>query len=148
GTIIYPNTVIKGNTVIGVNSIISANFEIGNSLIGDNTEIKNSVLTDATVGSSTNVGTFAHTRPGAKLGEAVKVGNFVEVKKSELKDGAKVSHLSYIGDAEIGERANIGCGAITVNYDGINKFKTTVGQDAFIGCNTNLVAPVSVGDRS
>ena len=78
----------------------------------------------------------------------MKVGNFVEVKKSELKDGAKVSHLSYIGDAEIGERANIGCGAITVNYDGINKFKTTVGQDAFIGCNTNLVAPVSVGDRS
>lgn len=77
-----------------------------------------------------------------------KSGNFVEVKKSELKDGAKVSHLSYIGDAEIGERANIGCGAITVNYDGVNKFKTTVGADAFIGCNTNLVAPVTVGDRS
>lgn len=147
-TIIYPNTVIKGNTVIGENAIISANCEISNSLIGDNTEIKHSVLTDATVGSSTTVGPFAQLRPGAKLGEAVKVGNFVEVKKSELKDGAKVSHLSYIGDAEIGERANIGCGAITVNYDGINKFKTTVGQDAFIGCNTNLVAPVSVGDRS
>src|SRR5699024_8900719 len=147
-TIIYPNTVINGNSVIGENEIMSENCEIGNSLIGDNTEIKHSVLTDATVGSSTTVGPFAQLRPGAKLGEAVKVGNFVEVKKSELKDGAKVSHLSYIGDAEIGERANIGCGAITVNYDGINKFKTTVGQDAFIGCNTNLVAPVSVGDRS
>ena len=74
------------------------------------------------------------------------MGNFVEVKKADLKDGAKVSHLSYIGDAEIGERTNIGCGSITVNYDGVNKFKTVVGKDAFIGCNTNLVAPVTVGD--
>src|SRR5699024_9686598 len=140
--------VSKGNTVIGENAIISANCEIGNSLIGDNTEIKHSVLTDATVGSSTTVGPFAQLRPGAKLGEAVTVGNYVEVKKSELKDGAKVSHLSYIGDAEIGERANIGCDAITVNNDGINKFRRTVAQDAFIGCKKNLVAPVSVGDRS
>lgn len=147
-TIIYPNTVIKGNTVIGENAIISANCEISDSQIGDNTEIKHSVVTDAAVGSGTTVGPYAQLRPGAKLGEAVKIGNFVEVKKSELKDGAKVSHLSYIGDAEIGERANIGCGAITVNYDGVNKFKTTVGADAFIGCNTNLVAPVTVGDRS
>ncbi|CAD2080837.1 bifunctional protein GlmU [Jeotgalicoccus coquinae] len=147
-TIIYPNTVIKGDTVIGENAIISANCEISNSVIGDNAEIKHSVVTDAEVGSSTTVGPYAQLRPGAKLGEAVKIGNFVEVKKSELKDGAKVSHLSYIGDAEIGERANIGCGAITVNYDGVNKFKTTVGADAFIGCNTNLVAPVTVGSRS
>ncbi|WP_026860098.1 bifunctional UDP-N-acetylglucosamine diphosphorylase/glucosamine-1-phosphate N-acetyltransferase GlmU [Jeotgalicoccus psychrophilus] len=147
-TIIYPNTVIKGDTVIGENVIISANCEISDSMIGDNTEIKHSVVTDAEVGSGTTVGPYAQLRPGAKLGSAVKIGNFVEVKKSELKDGAKVSHLSYIGDAEIGERANIGCGAITVNYDGVNKFKTTVGADAFIGCNTNLVAPVTVGDRS
>ena len=147
-TIIYPNTVITGDTVIGENVIISANCEISDSMIGDNTEIKHSVVTDAEVGSGTTVGPYAQLRPGAKLGSAVKIGNFVEVKKSELKDGAKVSHLSYIGDAEIGERANIGCGAITVNYDGVNKFKTTVGADAFIGCNTNLVAPVTVGDRS
>lgn len=147
-TIIYPNTVIKGNTVIGENTIISANCEISDSMIGDNAEIKHSVVTDAEVGSGTTVGPYAQLRPGAKLGKAVKIGNFVEVKKSELKDGAKVSHLSYIGDAEIGERANIGCGAITVNYDGVNKFKTRVGADAFIGCNTNLVAPVTVGERS
>ncbi len=147
-TIIYPNTVIKGDTVIGENAIISANCEISDSMIGDNAEIKHSVITNAEVGSGTTVGPYAQLRPGAKLGRAVKIGNFVEVKKSELKDGAKVSHLSYIGDAEIGERANIGCGAITVNYDGVNKFKTTVGADAFIGCNTNLVAPVTVGDRS
>jgi len=81
-----------------------------------------------------------------KLGAEVKVGNFVEVKKAELKDGAKVSHLSYIGDAKVGERTNIGCGSITVNYDGVNKFKTVIGKDAFIGCNTNLIAPVTVGD--
>ena len=74
------------------------------------------------------------------------MGNFVEVKKAELKDGAKVSHLSYIGDAKVGERTNIGCGSITVNYDGVNKFKTVIGKDAFIGCNTNLIAPVTVGD--
>ena len=87
-------------------------------------------------------------RPGSNLGADVKVGNFVEVKKASLKDGAKVSHLSYIGDAEIGERTNIGCGSITVNYDGVNKFKTIVGKDAFIGCNTNLIAPVTVGDHT
>ena len=147
-TIIYPNTVLKGNTVIGEGTIISANCEISNSLIGDEVEIKHSVVSDAEVGNQTTVGPYAQLRPGAKLGSTVKVGNFVEVKKAVLKDGAKVSHLSYIGDAEIGERANIGCGAITVNYDGVNKFKTTVGDDAFIGCNTNLVAPVSVGERS
>ena len=88
------------------------------------------------------------SRPGSNLGKDVKVGNFVEVKKAELKDGAKVSHLSYIGDAEVGERTNIGCGSITVNYDGINKFRTVIGRDAFIGCNTNLIAPVTVGDGS
>lgn len=147
-TIIYPNTVLKGHTVIGENTIISSNCEITNSVIGDEVEIKHSVLSDAEVGNHTTVGPYAQLRPGAKLGDTVKIGNFVEVKKAVLKDGAKVSHLSYIGDAEIGERANIGCGAITVNYDGVNKFKTTVGDDAFIGCNTNLVAPVTVGDRS
>ena len=147
-TIIYPNTVIKGQTIIGENTIISANCEISNSIIDDDVEIKHSVVTDAEIGNGTTVGPYAQLRPGAKLGETVKIGNFVEVKKSVLKDGAKVSHLSYIGDAEIGERANIGCGAITVNYDGVNKFKTTVGDDAFIGCNTNLVAPLTVGDRS
>ena len=104
------------------------------------------MVNDATVGDDTTVGPFAQLRPNAHLGNEVKVGNFVEVKKAELKDGAKVSHLSYIGDAEIGERTNVGCGSITVNYDGKNKFKTIIGKDSFIGCNTNLVAPVTVGD--
>ena len=106
------------------------------------------MINDSKVGAYTKVGPFAQLRPGSNLGKDVKVGNFVEVKKAELKDGAKVSHLSYIGDAEVGERTNIGCGSITVNYDGINKFRTVIGRDAFIGCNTNLIAPVTVGDGS
>src|SRR5699024_7441344 len=116
--------------------------------IDDDVEIKHSVVTDAEIGNGTTVGPYAQLRPGAKLGETVKIGNFVEVKKSVLKDGAKVSHLSYIGDAEIGERANIGCGAITVNCEGLNKFITTLGDDASIGCNKSLVAPMTGGDRS
>ena len=87
-------------------------------------------------------------RPGSHISDEVKVGNFVEVKNSTVKTGAKLPHLSYIGDATIGERTNVGCVSVTVNYDGKNKFKTTIGQDAFIGCNTNLIAPVSVGDRA
>ncbi|POC77290.1 bifunctional UDP-N-acetylglucosamine diphosphorylase/glucosamine-1-phosphate N-acetyltransferase GlmU, partial [Vibrio vulnificus] len=119
-----------------------------NSVIASHAHIKQSVINDSEVGEHTNVGPFAQLRPGSQLGAEVKVGNFVEVKKAELKDGAKVSHLSYIGDAVIGERTNIGCGSITVNYDGVNKFKTVIGKDAFIGCNTNLIAPVTVGDHS
>ena len=122
--------------------------EINNSTIHSNANIKQSVINDSIVGENTTVGPFAQLRPGSNLGSEVKVGNFVEVKKADIKDGAKVSHLSYIGDAEIGERTNIGCGSITVNYDGANKFKTIVGKDAFIGCNTNLIAPVTVGNHT
>ncbi|UDI79132.1 bifunctional UDP-N-acetylglucosamine diphosphorylase/glucosamine-1-phosphate N-acetyltransferase GlmU [Staphylococcus taiwanensis] len=145
-TIIEPGVRINGKTVIGEEAVIGQYSEINNSQIGAQVDIKQSVINDSTVGDKTKVGPFAQLRPGSNLGAEVKVGNFVEVKKADLKDGAKVSHLSYIGDAEIGERTNIGCGSITVNYDGVNKFKTVVGKDAFIGCNTNLVAPVTVGD--
>ena len=144
-TIIEPGVRINGETVIG-EAVIGQYSEINNSHIGSQVDIKQSVINDSIVGDKTKVGPFAQLRPGSNLGSDVKVGNFVEVKKADLKDGAKVSHLSYIGDAEIGERTNIGCGSITVNYDGVNKFKTVVGKDAFIGCNTNLVAPVTVGD--
>ncbi|WP_412519220.1 bifunctional UDP-N-acetylglucosamine diphosphorylase/glucosamine-1-phosphate N-acetyltransferase GlmU [Staphylococcus simulans] len=145
-TIIEPGVHLGKGTVIGEDTVIGQYSDINNSTIGDRTTIKQSVVNDATVGDDTTVGPFAQLRPKAHLGNEVKVGNFVEVKKAELKDGAKVSHLSYIGDAEIGERTNVGCGSITVNYDGKNKFKTIIGKDSFIGCNTNLVAPVTVGD--
>lgn len=144
-TIIEPGVHLGKGTVIGEDTVIGQYSDVNNSTIGNRTTIKQSVVNDATVGDDTTVGPFAQLRPNAHLGNEVKVGNFVEVKKAELKDGAKVSHLSYIGDAEIGERTNVGCGSITVNYDGKNKFKTIIGKDSFIGCNTNLVAPVTVG---
>lgn len=145
-TVIEPGVRINGKTFIGEDTHVGQYSEINNSRIGNKVHIIQSVINDSSVGNKTKVGPFAQLRPGSNLGAEVKVGNFVEVKKAELKDGAKVSHLSYIGDAEVGERTNIGCGSITVNYDGVNKFKTVIGKDAFIGCNTNLIAPVTVGD--
>jgi bifunctional UDP-N-acetylglucosamine pyrophosphorylase/glucosamine-1-phosphate N-acetyltransferase len=147
-TVIHPGAIIRGSTKIGKDAVISSGSEIKDSIIEDEVEIRQSVVTESRVGRGTKVGPFAQLRPQSELGEEVKIGNFVEVKKSQLDDGSKVSHLSYIGDATIGARANIGCGTITVNYDGKNKFRTEIGQDAFIGCNSNLVAPVSIGDRS
>ena len=145
-TVIEPGVRINGKTFIGEDTHVGQYSEINNSRIGNKVNIIQSVINDSSVGNKTKIGPFAQLRPGSNLGTEVKVGNFVEVKKAELKDGAKVSHLSYIGDAEVGERTNIGCGSITVNYDGVNKFKTIIGKDAFIGCNTNLIAPVTVGD--
>ena len=147
-TIIQPGCVIEGATKIGSDCIIGPNSHIVNSTIGDATKVTSSMITDSVVGSHTAIGPFAHLRPESSLGDHVKIGNFVEVKKSILKDNAKVSHLSYIGDAEVGANVNIGCGSITVNYDGKNKFKTIIEDDVFVGCNSNLVAPVTLGQGS
>ena len=147
-TIIQPGCIIEGTTVIGEDCVIGPNSHIVNSTIGYATTIHSSVVLDSTVGNETAVGPFAHLRPASSLGDHVKVGNFVEVKKSKLGNNTKVSHLSYIGDAEVGDNCNIGCGTITVNYDGKNKFKTTIENDVFVGCNANLVAPVTLGTGS
>ena len=147
-TIIQPGTVIEGKTVIGEDCVIGPNSHIVNTTIGDRTTIHSSVLVDSIVGNETAVGPFAHLRPESSLGDKVKIGNFVEVKKSSLGNNSKVSHLSYIGDAEVGQNVNIGCGTITVNYDGKNKYKTTIEDDVFVGCNSNLVAPVTLKEGS
>ena len=127
---------------------IGPNSHIVSSQIGDNTKVHSSVVLNSVVGSHTAIGPFAHLRPDSDLGDHVKIGNFVEVKKSKIGNNSKVSHLSYIGDAEVGLNVNVGCGSITVNYDGKNKYKTVIKDDVFVGCNSNLVAPVTIGEGS
>ncbi len=147
-TIIYPGAVLEGNTKIGENCILYPNCAINNCKIGHNVNIKSSTLIDSTVGNNTTVGPYAYIRPGSVIGAHVKVGDFVEVKKSKIGDGTKISHLTYVGDSIVGQNVNFGCGTVTVNYDGKNKFTTEIGDNAFIGCNTNLVAPVKVGENA
>ncbi|MEW4372776.1 bifunctional UDP-N-acetylglucosamine diphosphorylase/glucosamine-1-phosphate N-acetyltransferase GlmU [Paenibacillus kandeliae] len=144
-TILYPGTILKGNTVIGEDCIIGPNTEIENSSVGSGTTIRQSVASEVKVGDRVNVGPFAYLRPGTELADEVKVGDFVELKNAKIGHGSKVPHLSYVGDAEVGSGVNIGCGAITANYDGYNKFKTIIEDDVFIGSNSNLIAPVRVG---
>lgn len=144
-TILYPGTILKGNTVIGEDCIIGPNTEIENSTVGNGTIIRQSVASEVKVGDRVNVGPFAYLRPGTELADEVKVGDFVELKNAKIGHGSKVPHLSYVGDAEVGSGVNIGCGAITANYDGYNKFKTIIEDDVFIGSNSNLIAPVRVG---
>lgn len=141
---IYPGCMILGNTTIKTGAVIGPNSEISNCEIGEDSVIRQSVAHDSKIGARVNIGPFAHIRPNSELHDDVKIGNFVEVKKSVIEHGSKASHLSYIGDAEIGRDVNIGCGTITVNYDGERKYKTIIEDDAFIGCNSNLVAPVTV----
>jgi bifunctional UDP-N-acetylglucosamine pyrophosphorylase / glucosamine-1-phosphate N-acetyltransferase len=144
-TVLYPGTQLKGKTVIGEDCVIGPSSEIEDCVIMDGAEVKHSVLNQAQVGARTTVGPFAYLRPGAVLGEEVKIGDFVEIKNAVIGDGSKVSHLSYVGDASVGKNVNVGCGAITANYDGFNKSKTIIEDDAFIGSNVNLIAPVTVG---
>lgn len=143
-TVIQPGVILEGNTVIGEDCHIGPNSRITNSTIGDRTKVDSSVVDLSVVGSDVAVGPFAHIRPATNVGNRAKVGNFVELKKTTLGEGSKASHLTYLGDAEIGTDVNIGCGTITVNYDGVNKFKTIIGDRSFIGCNANLVAPVTI----
>lgn len=146
--VIHPGTVLTGKTVIEAEAEIGPNTEISNCTVGAATVIRHSVAADSKIGAGVQIGPFAHIRPFAAIGDDVKIGNFVEIKKSEIGDKTKISHLSYIGDSEVGEKVNIGCGTITVNYDGQKKFVTKIEDEAFIGCNSNLIAPVSVGKRA
>lgn len=145
-TTIEPGTILRGKTKIGNECIIGPNSEIIDSTVSDRVYVKQSVLQEAFVDSDSQVGPFAYLRSGTHLGQQVKVGDFVEIKNASLDNCTKVSHLSYIGDAVIGKNVNIGCGAITVNYDGYNKSITRIGDNAFIGSNVNLVAPVEIGN--
>ncbi len=145
-TVLYPFTWLEGATVIGENCSIGPNTRIADSMIGDEVTLHFSFAHECRIAKGVTVGPYVHLRPNTELADGVKVGNFVEIKNSQVGQGSKVPHLSYIGDTDMGSGVNIGSGTITVNYDGKKKHRTVIGNDAFIGCNTNLVAPVSVGE--
>jgi bifunctional UDP-N-acetylglucosamine pyrophosphorylase/glucosamine-1-phosphate N-acetyltransferase len=145
-TVVYPFVTIEGTTTIGSRCVIEPGVHLVNVTTGDDVHLKTgTVAEDAVIESDASVGPYAHLRPGSRLGRRVKVGNFVETKKAVFGDGAKASHLSYIGDAEVGSNANIGAGTITCNYDGVSKHKTIIEDGVFIGSDTQLVAPVRIG---
>lgn len=141
------NVVFEGGVTLGSRVVIGPNCVIRNSRIGDGTEIKaNSVIEDSVIGDEAEIGPFARLRPGTELANRTKVGNFVETKKAKVGEGSKINHLSYVGDATLGERVNVGAGTITCNYDGVNKHQTVIGNGVFVGSNTSLVAPVAVAE--
>ena len=145
-TVILPNTTISGETEIGANCTIGPNTIIKNSKIGNDNEILASVVTDAIVENGVHIGPFAYLRPKSHICNNAKIGDFVEIKNANIGEGTKVSHLTYIGDADVGKKCNFGCGTVFVNYNGRDKNRSTIGDNAFIGCNTNIVSPVNVGD--
>jgi bifunctional UDP-N-acetylglucosamine pyrophosphorylase/glucosamine-1-phosphate N-acetyltransferase len=147
-TVLYPGTFLQKGTKIGSGCEIGPHVQIQQSTVGDFTQIKQAVVVESTIGNHVTMGPFAYIRPGSKIEDGAKIGDFVEIKNSVIGTGSKVPHLAYVGDADIGAYTNIGCGVITVNYDGVKKHRTVVGDHSFIGSNSNLVAPVTVGDHA
>lgn len=145
---IYPNNQIYGNTCIGDNVTLYPNNCIFNCQIGDSCKVQSSYLEDSVVAQNVNIGPYARIRPNSKIDSNCKIGNFVEIKNSTLGENTKVSHLAYVGDCQIGKCCNIGCGAIFVNYDGINKHKTVVKDNCFVGSNCNIIAPVTIDENT
>ena len=146
GTTILPGTILRGSTEIGSDCEIGPNALIQDSVIGDNCVVNASQVYESTLGKQVNVGPFSHIRPNCQVGDNCKVGAFVEIKNCVLDHDTKISHLTYVGDADVGHNVNFGCGTVTSNYDGFNKHRTEIGDNVFIGCNTNLVPPVKVAD--
>ena len=148
GTLLLPGTILRGRTVVGANCEIGPNTMLVDCTVGDGVTINSSQCNESTIDSGAHVGPFAYIRPNCHVGADVKVGDFVELKNSTIGEGTKISHLTYVGDSDVGSRVNFGCGTVTTNYDGVKKYRCTIGDRAFIGCNTNLVAPVTVGAGS
>ncbi len=145
GTTIYPNNTLEGETKIGKDCMLYPGNRLRNAVIGDDTSVENSVLLFCSVGSHTTVGPFAYLRPKTAVGSNCRIGDFVEIKNSTIGDETKISHLTYVGDGDLGKHINLGCGVVFSNYDGKQKHRTVVGDNAFIGCNVNLVPPVTIG---
>lgn len=148
GAVLMPGSILKGNTTVASGAVIGPHSLLENAVIGAGSQINQSQVYDSTVGENTKVGPFAYIRPGCTVGDDIKVGDFVELKNSTIGDGTKISHLTYIGDTDLGRNINVGCGTVTVNYDGKKKYRCTVEDNCFIGCNTNLISPVTVEQGS
>ncbi len=146
GVVVERGAIISGRCVIGKNAVIGAYSEITDSVVGEGSEVRFSVLNRASVGKNCRIGPFAYLRPESVVGDGCRVGDFVELKNARLGNGSKAAHLAYIGDAEVGEKVNVGCGVVFANYNGKTKSKTKVGSGSFIGSNCNLIAPVEVGE--
>lgn len=139
---------IVGKCSFGLGVVITGNSVIENSTIGEGTKIENSTIKDSIIGNNCVIGPFSHIRPNCKIDDNVKIGSFAEVKNSNVGKGTKIPHLSYVGDANIGENVNVGCGVVFANYDGVTKRRSIIGNDVFIGCNVNIVAPVKIADKT
>lgn len=146
GATLLPGTILRGKTIVAEGCVIGPNTLLENAVIGKNTTVNASQVYDSTLGENNKIGPYTHVRKDTVTGYGVHLGAYVETKNSNFAMGNTVSHLTYIGDSDVGKYCNFGCGTVTCNYDGENKFRTTIGDYVFVGCNTNLVAPVTVGD--
>ncbi len=146
GTVIYPNSHLLGQTVVGENAVIGPGTELVDTIVGDYSTVKLSTIENSQIGKNTDVGPYAHLRNQSIIGDNCRIGNYVEIKNSLIGNNVKVAHLTYIGDTTCGNNVNWGCGTVTVNYDGKNKYRTVIGNDVFIGCNSNLIAPITIED--
>ena len=146
GATLLPGTILRGKTIVAEGCVIGPNTLLENAVIGKNTTVNASQVYDSTLGENNKIGPYTHVRKDTVTGYGVHLGAYVETKNSNFAMGHTVSHLTYIGDSDVGKYCNFGCGTVTCNYDGENKFRTTIGDYVFVGCNTNLVAPVTVGD--
>ena len=146
GTLLLPGTILRGETSVGRNCTIGPNTMLTNCTVGENVVINASQCEDSTIEQNCELGPYTHVRPHCVVGEGSKLGAFVQVKNSNLGKGTSMSHLTYVGDSDVGDGCNFGCGVITCNYDGFVKSRTKIGSHVFVGCNTNFVPPVTVGD--
>ena len=144
GTVIEQNVMLEGETVIGENCVIGMGSKLVDTKVGSGCDFLSVVAVDAKIGDNVLAGPFSYIRPGTEIADDVKVGDFVEVKNAVIGEGTKIAHLTYVGDSDVGKNVNFGCGTVTVNYDGKKKYRCKIGDDCFIGCNTNLVAPVEI----
>ncbi|MBR4949877.1 MAG: bifunctional UDP-N-acetylglucosamine diphosphorylase/glucosamine-1-phosphate N-acetyltransferase GlmU [Clostridia bacterium] len=148
GATILPGTIIKGNSYIKSGAVIGPNSNITDTIIGNFSEIKATYCEKSSIGDNVKIGPFCNIRPDCKISDNVKMGDFVEIKNSQIGENTAVAHLTYVGDSDVGSGVNFGCGTVTVNYDGINKHRTKIGNNVFIGCNTNFIAPVEIEDNT